>query len=71
MLYCDVYVYLLSTNLFCPLESPEKIAKKRKSRLLVQSPILFRVVVRNEEFSIIFAHAHTKFCALITRNMFQ
>ena len=70
VLYCYIYVYLLSTNISCLLESSEKIAKK-KSRLQVQSTILFRVLVRNEEFSIIFIHTRIKFCTLITCNMFQ
>ena len=58
-----VYIefYYLLTHPF--LESSAK-NRKKGSRLQVQSTILFRVLVRNEEFSILFVHTRVKFCTL-------
>ena len=65
-LYCivvSIFVYYLLTY-FVFLNLQKKIAKK-KSRLQVQSIILFRFLVRNEEFSIIYIRICVKFCTLI------
>ena len=59
--------YLLTYLVFLNLQQN----RKKESQTQEQFIILFRILVRNEEFSIIFTHTRIKFCTLIPCNMFQ